>query len=94
MLRIQLRRDTSDRWGQINPVLALGEPGFETDTGRLKIGNGVLPWTALSYAAGGDIGSGAGLTLDDLNAHINSLTPHPAYDDGPSLTLLYENAKV
>ncbi len=29
-----------------------------------------------------------------LNAHVNSETPHPVYDDGPSLALLYENAKV
>lgn len=29
-----------------------------------------------------------------LPDHIASLLPHPVYDDGPSLTLLYENAKV
>lgn len=26
--------------------------------------------------------------------HIDSELPHPVYDDGPSLTLIYENAKV
>lgn len=26
--------------------------------------------------------------------HVNDETPHPVYDDGPSLFLLYENAKV
>lgn len=26
--------------------------------------------------------------------HVDSPTPHPVYDDGPSLALLYENAKV
>lgn len=30
----------------------------------------------------------------ELDAHVNSLTPHPVYDDGPSLSLLYENVKV
>lgn len=30
----------------------------------------------------------------DLSAHVNSETPHPVYDDGPSLALLYANAKV
>lgn len=29
-----------------------------------------------------------------LPQHVNSETPHPVYDDGPSLTLLYANAKV
>lgn len=32
--------------------------------------------------------------LAALNEHINADEPHPAYDDGPSLFLLYENAKV
>jgi hypothetical protein len=29
-----------------------------------------------------------------LALHIADPEPHPAYDDGPSLFLLYENAKV
>lgn len=29
-----------------------------------------------------------------LLTHVNDETPHPVYDDGPSLVLLYENAKV
>lgn len=29
-----------------------------------------------------------------LEEHINSDLPHPVYDDGPSLALIYENAKV
>lgn len=33
-------------------------------------------------------------TADILDQHINAAQPHPAYDDGPSLTLIYENAKV
>lgn len=45
----QFRRLSSTEWTLTNPVLKPGEPGFETDTNRLKIGNGVLPWTALPY---------------------------------------------
>lgn len=33
-------------------------------------------------------------TADILEEHINAEEPHPAYDNGPDLTLLYENAKV
>ena len=39
----------------------------------------------------GEPGSSSDLLLDD---HINSETPHPVYDDGPSFLLLYQNAKV
>lgn len=46
--RIQLRRGTSANWAAINPVLALGEPGFETDTGILRIGDGKTAFTALT----------------------------------------------
>lgn len=37
----------------------------------------------------------APVTRDDVLApHVNSLTPHPAYDDQPSLRLLFENGLV
>lgn len=45
----KLRRGPSSEWTADNPVLAQGEPGFETDTGRLKIGNGVSSWSSLFY---------------------------------------------
>lgn len=46
---IQLRRDTSVNWGAVNPTLLNGEPGFETDTNKLKVGDGVNAWNALPY---------------------------------------------
>ena len=46
---IQFRSDTSANWTAKNPVLAEGEPGFESNTGRLKIGNGTSPWSSLPY---------------------------------------------
>ncbi len=49
MPSIRLRRDTAATWTSTNPVLAAGEPGVETNTGRMKVGNGVLGWTALPY---------------------------------------------
>lgn len=45
----QLKRGQSADWKKINPVLRVGEPGFEIDTGRLKIGNGLANWNALKY---------------------------------------------
>lgn len=45
--RIQLRRGVAADWVDTNPILADGEPGIETDTGVLKIGNGVTAWNSL-----------------------------------------------
>lgn len=47
--RIQFRRDTSVRWTSINPILQEGELGIETDTGKIKIGDGKKKWNDLSY---------------------------------------------
>ena len=46
---IKLRRDTAANWASVNPILAAGEAGLETDTGLLKYGNGTSAWAALSY---------------------------------------------
>lgn len=53
MTRIQVRRDTSANWTKNNPVLASGEPAYETDTGKFKIGDGSKNYTALPYQGGG-----------------------------------------
>lgn len=47
--RMQQRRGTAALWTSRNPVLAAGEIGYETDTGRQKIGDGTTAWTALPY---------------------------------------------
>jgi hypothetical protein len=67
--RIQLRRDTSTNWSAANPVLASGEQGFETDTLKLKIGNGVSAWNSLAYVI--DVSSLA--TSADVTSAVNNL---------------------
>jgi hypothetical protein len=47
---IQVRRDTAAEWTDKNPTLASGEMGFETDTGKFKIGTGSTAWNSLPYA--------------------------------------------
>jgi hypothetical protein len=54
--RIQLRRDTAANWTATNPILDQGEPGYETDTGNIKYGDGATRWSNLSYYAGGAAG--------------------------------------
>ena len=49
MTKIQLRHDTSTRWQAANPILAPGEVGVETDTQKIKVGNGINSYNSLSY---------------------------------------------
>jgi hypothetical protein len=49
--QIQTRRGTAASWTSTNPTLAAGEIGFESDTGKFKIGNGSTAWAALAYAS-------------------------------------------
>jgi hypothetical protein len=48
-MRIKFRRYTWAEFQTDNPILADGEPAFETDTGQTKIGDGVTPWIYLPY---------------------------------------------
>lgn len=54
---IQFRRDTAANWATNNPIMADGELGIETDTGKFKLGNGTTSWSALAY--GGIVGPNA-----------------------------------
>lgn len=47
---IKIRGGTAAEWTAANPVLGAREPGLETDTGRLKFGNGVTAWNSLAYS--------------------------------------------
>ncbi|GAB2907161.1 hypothetical protein GCM10027047_01820 [Rhodococcus aerolatus] len=49
---IQTRRGTAAQAATSNPVLAAGEIGRETDTGRIKFGDGATAWKSLPYAPG------------------------------------------
>lgn len=46
---IQFRSDTAANATAGNPTLALGEPGYEWDTNRMKVGDGVTPWNGRPY---------------------------------------------
>jgi hypothetical protein len=85
--RILLRRDTSTNWETNNPILSLGEPGVETDTLRVKLGDGVSNWQTLDYAISLDFSdlqntpttvAGYGITdalsLDALSVNTTSPT--------------------
>lgn len=47
--QLQIKRDTAANWTSADTVLALAEPGYESDTGKLKFGDGSTAWTSLAY---------------------------------------------
>jgi len=87
-VRIQLRRDTAANWVSTNPVLRAGELGIETDTLKIKIGNGNA-WNSISnyanvvpsdlnttlgdYVLTTDIGAQSGVV--GLNSSYNAVIP-------------------
>jgi hypothetical protein len=52
---IQLRGGTASAWTSANPTLAQKEMGIETDTNKIKLGDGVTAWTGLGYFETGEV---------------------------------------
>ena len=68
-IRVQVRRKTAAEWTSTNEVLLDSEWGYEHDTGKIKIGDGVTPWAGLDYFSSGMSlsadNAGAGIVIDD-----------------------------
>ena len=77
MTTIKIRRGQSGtgtgKWGTINPTLAAGEFGLETDTGKLKIGDGTTAWNSLLYIADGSKITGTALASNVVSSSLTSL---------------------
>jgi hypothetical protein len=48
-VNILLRRGTAAEWTASNPILLEAEVGLETDSKKLKVGDGLTVWTSLPY---------------------------------------------
>lgn len=70
---IKLKRGTTAQWAAEDPVLALGEPGVDTDTDELKIGNGVDVWSSLPGITGGGSGVDGNTILNGAGAPSSGL---------------------
>lgn len=84
--RFKLRRDSASNWTSTNPTLQQGEPGYETDTGKLKVGNGSSAWSALGYF-GGIVGAFVGTTDTQTltNKTLTAPTVNNSADNYPTL---------
>lgn len=65
---IQVRRGSGELWDSVNPALNAGEIGYETNTGKLKIGYNSTAWTTLEYASiplnSNNFIAGSGITIE------------------------------
>jgi hypothetical protein len=86
--KIQLRRDTAANWTTANPILAQGELGFEIDTSKSKVGDGLTAWNSRPYtgvATAGWTQDGAGAvsrTVDSKLKDVVSVKDFGAVGDG------------
>jgi len=53
-VQMQQRRDTAANWASANPTLLSGELGYESDTGKWKVGDGSTAWSSLAYSFSSD----------------------------------------
>lgn len=53
--RQKQKYDTSINWTSNNPVLLAGEIGIESDTNKMKVGDGTTAWNNLEYFSGGSL---------------------------------------
>lgn len=93
MTTIRLRRDTAANWTSNNPILAAGEPGVESDTTKIKYGDGTTHWNSLPYVQGdgtwasktyvdtavSNLVNSAPTTLDTLNELATALGDDPNF---------------
>ena len=76
--RMQQRRGTALQWTTADPILNAGEMGWESDTNKFKIGDGINHWDDLDYfldavALGGSIDDYVPLTQKDAASGVASL---------------------
>ena len=69
------RSDTAANWTAANPTLGQGEIGWETDTGKIKLGDGVTAWVSLGYSDIPVLPSKRGdvFSLAGLRTYINKI---------------------
>ena len=67
--KIQLRNGTAAEWTAKDPTLLKGEMGIETDTHKIKVGDGSTQWSKLAYC-----GADTNDILNVINANRDSCT--------------------
>ena len=91
---IQIRRDTASDWTSANPTLAQGELALETDTLKLKAGDGTTAWTSLAYYTLGTAGflATTGGTVTGLVNMSDQIVQRPLLQDYSEKTIAMGSA--
>jgi hypothetical protein len=93
-VRIQVRRGTASQWTSVNPILAAGEMGVESDTNLFKFGNGTSTWTALAYANNSDVAI-AEISQDAINNALSlGAGLSKTYNDGANTITINVDSNV
>jgi hypothetical protein len=93
-VRIQVRRGTASQWTSVNPILAAGEMGVESDSNLFKFGNGSSTWTALSYANNSDVAIGE-ISQDAINTALTmGAGLSKTYNDGANTITINVDSNV
>lgn len=72
--RIQLRHDVKANWDSNSTVvLKAGEVGIETDTSKMKVGDGAKTWAELKYA-GGDAAQNFDVVPENEETDVAAIT--------------------
>ena len=100
-VQIQLRRGTASQWTSTNPTLAAGEIALETDTRKLKLGDGSTAWTSLAYFSAGsgditgvDITAGDGLDISQSGTTSGDYTATVSADLKANGGLVIESTEI
>ena len=91
--KIQLRRDTAANWTAANPILAQGEVGYEIDTSKDKVGDGVTAWNSRPYtgvATAGWTQTGTGAVTRTVDGKLKDQKSSADY--GATLNHSYSNS--
>lgn len=95
---IQFRKGTAAQWTAANPTLANGEPGWESDTKKVKIGDGSTAWNSLAYiGASGNVPTSRTLTAGSGLSGGGDLSANRTFDvnvDGSSLEISSDALRV
>lgn len=84
--RIRFRRGTAAEWTAANPVLLEAEPGYETDTDKVKYGDGSTAWNSLAYFTVAAAGNVAFPATQVPSADPNTLDDYEEGTFTPTLT--------
>lgn len=79
--KFYFKRGKAASWAEQNITLGPGEPGFEIDTGKLKVGNGTTAWNDLPYLVDKEE------ILENVSIFLGKLDELPTTADNPDGTI-------